>query len=636
MNIFEELLRQAPDSLIRDLVLQLFPTDGGSGFSGLMLVLNTLIASGAIALFLFQLFVHLIGHGIAKAESGEKSDDVSLINQNTVMGYLRSVFAIAMIVPLPGTGLNMFNYLVITLMLAGSNAAQMGYDQAFESMYAEPIDGQVSAIAEPRNIGMLLFEANVCYFYLQLEKGGDINRAPQMSDNVLEFSGRSGLFGDTTDCGRFTLPDMSDAVPMLTFDTGSSFGLPDFTPVNLENLPYQSTVTEFATEAQNIFNTLQRTVAPVARRFALASYPDTADDHAAPGRITLDRGIKLYERMLNVSHGRLKRSVYDVVNSNRHRSESAKWYNAGGYMRRLSEANFKTNKLRAMAIPEGEPTQWTRVWSDPPGHVKILTNRVRDFLNADQPAFVQYVQNEAWGDDAQADSKQLMSLLFSFLNDSIVQFDIDHTQDEHPLSVLVSDGNFFQVVGASIAAAQTILSGIPIIGNLQDGAEEWLTPIMWLFLIAGFILATILPLLPWLFSVIALFSWVVVCITVFIAGSLWVATHVRIRSGQVVFGSGWVGLLEVFLRPLLILLALWVSYELFIVASQFLAATFSNALNNMQFSSIEVIFNYAFYAIMYSILQLVAAVASFWIIVALPGEFSQRIPHEGDLLGGTK
>jgi|GEM_PF-4792958 len=636
MEFFEDLLSQAPDGLIRDLVLQLFPSEGGTGFAGLMLTLNTAVASIGTLMLLFQVFIHIIAHGVSKAQDDGEGDKASLINDQTVVGYIRSIVALLFIIPNSASGLNLFNQLVITLMLAGSNLAQVGWDTAFETMYAEPIDSDVQALSVQRDIGLQLFEANVCFYYLQLETGANINRIIDNDGGEYAFPGRSSLFSSKPHCGLFETQDTTDVVPALSFTTGSSFNLPDLSPVNLENLPYRGTVIEYGNISTNVFRNLQEAIAPLARQFALSAYPRTAAENQPPSTQSLEQVFLGYERQMSAAHARLKRDVFDIVNNNRQRSEASKWYNAGGYMRRLSEANFLTNKAFSLGIPTSQPTQWNRIWANPPDHVTALTNKLREFLNEGQPAFVQYVQQNEWQDSANTDTSQLMSLLLRYLNDSIIQFDIDHTQDEHPLTVIVDDGNFFTTVGASIAAVQTVLAGVPILGNVQGGLEEWLTPIMWMFLIAGFFMSALLPLLPWLFSMIAIFAWVVISITTFVGGSLWLVFHIRIRSSQIAFGTGWVALLEVLLRPLVILIALWISYNFFIICSQFLAASFSNALNNMQFTSIQVIIYNGLYSILYSILQIVAAVACFLLIPSLTGEAFSRVPHDGDIFGGSK
>lgn len=178
-------------------------------------------------------------------------------------------------------------------------------------------------------------------------------------------------------------------------------------------------------------------------------------------------------------------------------------------------------------------------------------------------------------------------------------FDMCKNTNVHPLAKLSALGRgliehsmrgFAVVAGIGVSAGiMTLLEQQNIAGILQGATKIFLT-FATLGLMIGFILFYVLPFLPFVYFFFAVMTWIKSIFEAMIGMPLWALAHLRI-DGEGMPGdaaeSGYFYILEIFLRPVVILISFLGGLLIFAGMVKVLNETFYLALSNLAGHAID-------------------------------------------------
>ncbi|MCB1681785.1 MAG: DotA/TraY family protein [Rhodospirillales bacterium] len=172
-------------------------------------------------------------------------------------------------------------------------------------------------------------------------------------------------------------------------------------------------------------------------------------------------------------------------------------------------------------------------------------------------------------------------------------YDLRNNPTTHPLAQLASVGRSLvessvQTIGASLVAS---LGGI---GALLAGAQEIAKPasvfaqfavtIAMIGLTAGFVLAYVVPFLPFIYFFFAVGGWIKGIFEAMVGAPLWALAHIRIDAqglpGNAAL-NGYFLIFEIFLRPILCVFGLLASISIYSALVSALNVTFELAVHNL-------------------------------------------------------
>jgi conjugal transfer/type IV secretion protein DotA/TraY len=190
--------------------------------------------------------------------------------------------------------------------------------------------------------------------------------------------------------------------------------------------------------------------------------------------------------------------------------------------------------------------------------------------------------------------------------------------------------------GDVLAAAPSVIGAI--FGSGFNIGAMLLGILALIFGVSGAFLSYILPMLPYFMWLSALFGWVLLTIEAIIAGPLWAFAHMRL-DGEGVAGpmgeQGYRIVLNVFLRPVLMLAGLFIGMAMFIGGTHFVLYTYGMAVNGAGLVSGHVNDPIQFTVMIVLLVVIVAILAerSFSLITQVPDRVMRWIGHGGENLG---
>ena len=152
----------------------------------------------------------------------------------------------------------------------------------------------------------------------------------------------------------------------------------------------------------------------------------------------------------------------------------------------------------------------------------------------------------------------------------------DPSSGDDPMVRLITFGHWLVAIGSAILAA-TVVSGFFSGG----GAAVALLPIYSILLASGISLSFILPIMPFLYWILAVLGYFLLIVEALVAVSLWALAHLRL-DGEGLSGEagrlGWLMLLALFLTPTLMVLGFVIGMTLFRVVSDLISAGLFHAV----------------------------------------------------------
>ena len=175
--------------------------------------------------------------------------------------------------------------------------------------------------------------------------------------------------------------------------------------------------------------------------------------------------------------------------------------------------------------------------------------------------------------------------------------DIEFVDSGNPVMDLVSLGHSLVTKGLGalttlglIAAGSNVLESIPLVGGGLDKfeavwqvADSMVSTILGLMILAGLVLAYLVPVLPFLRFLFGLLAWLVAVIAAVFAMPVWLAGHTVRGKGFVTASTrqGWLFLPGLILRPVLMLFGLVTGYLLFVTIMD----TFNSVFRGLVFDA---------------------------------------------------
>ncbi len=175
--------------------------------------------------------------------------------------------------------------------------------------------------------------------------------------------------------------------------------------------------------------------------------------------------------------------------------------------------------------------------------------------------------------------------------------DIEFVDSGNPVLDLVSLGHSLVAKGLSalgalglVAAGSNLLQSFPLIGGGLDKFEAvWqvmdsiVSTILGIMILAGLVLAYLVPVLPFLRFLFGLVAWLVAVIAAVFAMPVWLAGHTVRGEGFVTQATrqGWLFLPGLILRPVLMLFGLVTGYLLFVTIMD----TFNSVFRGLVFDA---------------------------------------------------
>lgn len=175
--------------------------------------------------------------------------------------------------------------------------------------------------------------------------------------------------------------------------------------------------------------------------------------------------------------------------------------------------------------------------------------------------------------------------------------DIEFVDSGNPILDLVSLGHSLTMKGigailvlGGVATGSNLLNSIPLIGGGLDAFEaawqvtdSFISTILGLMILAGLVLAYLVPVLPFLRFLFGLLAWLVAVVAAVFAMPVWLAGHTVRGEGFVTQATrqGWLFLPGLVLRPVLMLFGLVVGYLLFVTVMD----TFNGVFRGLVFDA---------------------------------------------------
>lgn len=220
-------------------------------------------------------------------------------------------------------------------------------------------------------------------------------------------------------------------------------------------------------------------------------------------------------------------------------------------------------------------------------------------------------------------------------------FDMRENKDVHPLAQL-------SAIGRSLVEASIENAGLAVMGGLGGSvlssfaglpaqlagvAAGFLVTIITMALTVGWVLFYVVPFLPFIYFFFAVGGWIQGVLEAMVGAPLWALAHLRIDgkglSGQAASG-GYYLILEVFLRPIMIVFGLLASINIFSAMVLMLNEVFDLVVNNLTgfnpedtsgLISMEMFrgpVDEFVFTLMYAVIVYLLAMSSFKLIDAIP------------------
>jgi conjugal transfer/type IV secretion protein DotA/TraY len=190
------------------------------------------------------------------------------------------------------------------------------------------------------------------------------------------------------------------------------------------------------------------------------------------------------------------------------------------------------------------------------------------------------------------------------------------------VSVAVEMKNGFSVVGAATRVANAFTG----VGDMMGGFWKAVYPFVFILIIAflffGVTLSVLLPLVPFTIWFTGIINWLVHVAIGIVAAPIWAMAF--LASDGEGFGQrtmhGWLFLLDMCLRPFLMVIGFFLGGGVMVVGGTFLGPAFSLAMQNVQFDSITGVVSVLGFLWVFTQVSLALVHSSFNLILILPDQ----------------
>lgn len=555
--------------------------------------------------------------------------------QQTVWGPIRLVMGVATLVP-TANGWALSQLLMLwAASLLGVGVANLGTDQAVEAFS----DGQ-SMIVQPAmpntiSLARAVFEANLCMHTMNASQamsaasGGFDFRDEYIQKFVLPngFILRNPSMGKV--CGGAGL----DAKLLESTPQGNEWfgGSIDTSPIYKAHLA--------------ALNAMQQALANSALEFVNASRSQLAGTNVnLPDTNQAIQSAALeYEIFVNKEAGLKAGKIGELAQNLSESIKKGGWWTIGAWYQTFAHANSKlTDAVSGKAQTYGEG-----LVGDP--GVSTFREAVWKFYKTQQFMDTNAVALGQTVSTSNTDTNRLLATIFTNSGQRIVYFmtsmDIgsggggttnplikmknlgDYTLGAAESAIVVYAGaHVASSVSTGLNLAAIFGNGLTGLGNLLQGVLNAISPFFLMIivpmLLVGLGLSVYLPLVPFIIWFGALINWLVVVLEAIVAAPLWAITHLD-GEGEG-FGArsahGYIFLLNVMVRPILMVIGFFGGGALIVVGGTFLNEIYGVAVANVQFDSITGLLSMVVILIIYFSICLTLIHSCFGLILIVPDQ----------------
>lgn len=624
------LIKLLPDSFYSEFVTILFSPEGGAPINTILLVLNggILLAAIAYGIFNFGLYPFSL---MTRSKQGGKGN---------VLAFTRSAVVLLLLFPSPQNGITLWQQVTITVGAAGSNLAQRGWTSIRTSLFDGRQPTYNNPAANPDYVIDRLIELQTCLFYSFIDERRrdfssgfiieDRTNAPiqPLEDNnlsrILYFDSAGTAWNDYKRqkgfCGTMRFPDIPTSISE-EFVSLAPFGK------TYQDAMYQSYLILLTELSEHI---LQFAYANHPQTFRTAAFPSTIAPDAFRALIQKSKNEfeERQQRIFNLFVEKVQRARLDAFQLTEE-NWVGEWIQAGGYYNRIAKfANFQHN-IASNSAPTFTAPLWDRIFPKPPHHVLAMRTKLSSLISSEfQDLGTNYSSPQFGKDFGPAGGGFIEEKLIGKLRKEIAERTSTKTDFSDPMSALTAKGYTYLSIYAGIfAIVGTLAAFAPPIGLLAWEMTGWLRGLL---LFAGMLLAFVIPLVPYVFFVFGIVSWLLPLLFFFFTGGLWLLPNIKSDGNVLIVGNGWTTLLEVFLRPTLLLIGLSAAYGFFTVMVLMLEKTLGTA-TIYSFDTVEGLIVYAFLQALFGLIMGLAAIGSFSLIVLIPNSLTQYLPQESSI-----
>lgn len=564
-------------------------------------------------------------------------------NKNTLWMPIRSVIGVAFIVP-TANGWSLSQLIMLwAASLMGIGIANMGSDAALDafgkgtSMVVQPTSPNTRFLANA------LYENNLCMHSINasLAAAQAANALLANSDFVQQrtVDGGNGfaLMSINYSCGGAELPH-NEIMEMINNFSDSFITLP---------------ITTLYREHLAALNSMQQTISASSKEFVnnYITNQNGGNAQLPDVQLVVNRAASEYERSINAALGTkvgdleaLKTKINDSI-------KDAGWITLGAWYQTMAMANTKLNNDVATKAIVSSPSI-----EDGPTiafYNNILTAYRGQKSNSTAVNAIGSLK-EPNGANASSDANSLFSYVFDGFGKNLLGSMVNmnagstvaHSNQYNPIIKMKNIGDYIMggtetALGVYVAlnVAKSVSSGVSIAGivaagvnfftSAKDGligAFEAISPILLFLIISlflfGMMLSIYIPMVPFIIWFGAVINWIVIVGEAVVAAPLWAMTHLGSEGegvGQKT-GYGYIFLLNVMLRPILMVIGFFLGGAIIIAGGTILNETFLSAVANSQFDSITGLFSILGFLALYASLCLNLIHTSFNLIYIVPDQ----------------
>jgi conjugal transfer/type IV secretion protein DotA/TraY len=521
----------------------------------------------------------------------------------TLWGPIRLVFGVAFLVP-TANGWCLSQLLMLwAASIMGIGVANMGTDvavAAFEngqSMVVQPTMPSTVTLARS------LYEANLCLHSI------NAGQAMTAASGGFDFS-REYIQQNPTNAG-FILSSQAGTKVC----GGAEIDITQLEPVAQSTNWFSETIDTSTIYQAHLraLSEMQSRLSESALDFVTAVMQGQQDSIALPdAQASIESAAQAYENLLNSDAGTKQGDIANLAGQLSSSIKEAGWWTLGAWYQTFAQANSKlSSAISGKAKVFGESHHGNHGISE-------LRQSVFNAYQAQQANSTNASALGRMSSTAGTDTNNIVSSIFSGPGQKIVNYmvSVDAGAEArgtvNPLIKMKNLGDYTlgaaeTAVGIYVTAkvATSVADGLNAAGvavkvanfftGVADGLKglvDALSPIILLILIPLFVigagLSIYLPLVPFIVWFGAIINWLVIVCEAIIAAPLWAMTHLGDDGdgmGQRT-GHGYIFLLNVMVRPILMVVGFFTGGAILIVGGTVLNELYGIAVANVQFDSI--------------------------------------------------
>ena len=202
------------------------------------------------------------------------------------------------------------------------------------------------------------------------------------------------------------------------------------------------------------------------------------------------------------------------------------------------------------------------------------------------------------------------------------KFTTDRTSETNPLVAQQAVGAWILGIAQSIFAVLVTGAAIPVLGDSFIGATLAFLPFVLSVIVAAMVIVFYLPMLPFIIWIGNLIGWIVMLFQAMLGIPIWLVSFMRNDSDGFVgkTGQGYLLILEGFLRPSLMIFALYFAFYLLVPVTKIVNFFFLFVTNSIysNVSSFFAVCYYIFTIVIYAVLLNKIMVILFNLIESIP------------------